>query len=142
MFSRKKTYLGQTSVLSEIYCSILKVPILPTMRSVVVSDRCNRSVGILKKGIGKPESLKVWGCSSAGRAPALQAGGQEFDPPHLHQRRSKMQETRSKKKRLSNTSGTAKGIRFRNELKHQSKEASSFGRAEQTAEVRRFAKQF
>ena len=25
------------------------------------------------------------GCSSAGRAPALQAGGQEFDPPHLHQ---------------------------------------------------------
>ena len=29
---------------------------------------------------------KSWGCSSAGRAPALQAGGQEFDPPHLHQR--------------------------------------------------------
>ena len=26
----------------------------------------------------------IWGCSSAGRAPALQAGGQEFDPPHLH----------------------------------------------------------
>ena len=28
---------------------------------------------------------KKWGCSSAGRAPALHAGGQEFDPPHLHQ---------------------------------------------------------
>ena len=28
---------------------------------------------------------KIWGCSSAGRAPALQAGGQEFDPPQLHQ---------------------------------------------------------
>ena len=27
------------------------------------------------------------GCSSAGRAPALQAGGQEFDPPHLHEGR-------------------------------------------------------
>ena len=27
---------------------------------------------------------KIRGCSSAGRAPALQAGGQEFDPPHLH----------------------------------------------------------
>ena len=26
----------------------------------------------------------VWGCSSAGRAPALQAGGQRFDPAHLH----------------------------------------------------------
>ena len=29
-------------------------------------------------------STKIWGCSSAGRAPALQAGGQEFDSPHLH----------------------------------------------------------
>ena len=28
-------------------------------------------------------STKIWGCSSAGRAPALQAGGQEFDSPHL-----------------------------------------------------------
>ena len=27
-----------------------------------------------------------WGYSSAGRAPALQAGGQEFDPPYLHQK--------------------------------------------------------
>ena len=25
------------------------------------------------------------GCSSAGRASALHAEGQEFDPPHLHQ---------------------------------------------------------
>ena len=32
----------------------------------------------------RPES-ETWGCSSAGRAPALHAGGQEFDPPHLHQ---------------------------------------------------------
>ena len=28
----------------------------------------------------------VWGCSSAGRAPALQAGGHRFDPVHLHQK--------------------------------------------------------
>ena len=27
----------------------------------------------------------VWGCSSAGRAPALQAGGHGFDSHHLHQ---------------------------------------------------------
>src|SRR5579859_135836 len=26
-----------------------------------------------------------WGCSSVGRAPALQAGGHRFDPVHLHQ---------------------------------------------------------
>ena len=30
-------------------------------------------------------SKSTRGCSSAGRAPALQAGGQEFDSPHLHQ---------------------------------------------------------
>ena len=30
--------------------------------------------------------LKVtWGCSSVGRAPALHAGGQEFESLHLHQ---------------------------------------------------------
>ena len=27
---------------------------------------------------------KPWGYSSAGRAPALQAGGQEFEPLYLH----------------------------------------------------------
>ena len=27
----------------------------------------------------------LWGCSSAGRAPALQAGGHGFDSHHLHQ---------------------------------------------------------
>ena len=28
--------------------------------------------------------MHQWGYSSAGRAPALQAGGQEFDSPRLH----------------------------------------------------------
>ena len=28
--------------------------------------------------------VEIWGCSSAGRAPALQAGGQEFESPYLH----------------------------------------------------------
>ena len=28
--------------------------------------------------------MSLWGISSAGRAPALHAGGQEFDPPTLH----------------------------------------------------------
>ena len=30
----------------------------------------------------------IWGFSSAGRAPALQAGGQRFDPANLHQKKS------------------------------------------------------
>ena len=40
----------------------------------------------LQKG-KKRRSLnpRTRGCSSAGRAPALHAGGQEFEPPHLHQ---------------------------------------------------------
>ena len=29
--------------------------------------------------------VEKWGFSSAGRAPALQAGGQRFDPANLHQ---------------------------------------------------------
>ena len=31
------------------------------------------------------ERRQTWGYSSAGRAPALQAGGQRFDPVYLHQ---------------------------------------------------------
>ena len=38
---------------------------------------------------GRVRSFNVYGpirgCSSAGRAPALQAGGHRFDPVHLHQ---------------------------------------------------------
>ena len=40
-----------------------------------------------------------WGCSSAGRAPALHAGGQEFDPPHLHQRDEERENNRKKSNR-------------------------------------------
>ena len=33
--------------------------------------------------------LNLWGCSSVGRAPALQAGGQGFESLHLHHRLKK-----------------------------------------------------
>lgn len=36
-------------------------------------------------GIGIASTMETGGRSSAGRAPALHAGGQEFDPPRLHQ---------------------------------------------------------
>ena len=32
---------------------------------------------------------KFWGCSSVGRAPALQAGGRQFEPDQLHQNKRK-----------------------------------------------------
>ena len=35
-------------------------------------------------GVKWKAKILIWGCSSAGRAPALHAGGQEFNPPHLH----------------------------------------------------------
>ena len=46
-----------------------------------------------KEKIFYSDALFIRGCSSAGRAPALQAGGQEFDPPHLHQRASEDEKT-------------------------------------------------
>ena len=39
---------------------------------------CSEIVG------SNPTFALIWGYSSAGRAPALQAGGQRFDPAYLH----------------------------------------------------------
>jgi hypothetical protein len=43
--------------------------------------------GFLNPKIANPNSEIVYrGCSSVGRAPRLQRGGQGFESPHLHQR--------------------------------------------------------
>ena len=34
--------------------------------------------------MGEQVAARLWGHSSVGRAPALQAGGQEFESPYLH----------------------------------------------------------
>ena len=34
--------------------------------------------------MGEQVAALIWGCSSVGRAPALQAGGHEFESHHLH----------------------------------------------------------
>ena len=47
---------------------------------VVQLSVTNREKRLLRK-----KAHEKWGCSSAGRAPALQAGGQGFDSLHLHQ---------------------------------------------------------
>ena len=39
-----------------------------------------------RKAKEKTERTLRWGCSSAGRAPALQAGGHGFESHHLHQK--------------------------------------------------------
>src|SRR5204862_7538544 len=40
------------------------------------------------------------GCSSAGRAPALQAGGHRFDPGQLHHYRSSLRQAESKRSQI------------------------------------------
>ena len=41
-------------------------------------------LSFIKTMMMKQNELVIRGCSSVGRAPALQAGGQEFESPHLH----------------------------------------------------------
>ena len=41
----------------------------------------------------------IWGCSSAGRAPALQAGGHGFESHHLHQPVAELEPRRKKRQR-------------------------------------------
>ena len=43
---------------------------------------CSILRDLLKKRYGKRPY--IWGCSSVGRAPALQAGGHGFESHHLH----------------------------------------------------------
>ena len=53
-----------------------------------VAGRNRRGFSAEKRVLGPPLLKKkrwIWGFSSAGRAPALQAGGQRFDPANLHQ---------------------------------------------------------
>ena len=52
---------------------------------IVVTLFFNRSVPQLKFTTFLSVKM-VWGYSSAGRAPALQAGGRRFDPDYLHQK--------------------------------------------------------
>ena len=43
---------------------------------------------------------KFWGCSSVGRAPALQAGGRQFEPDQLHQNKMKPKRQERKERHL------------------------------------------
>ena len=53
----------------------------------------------------------LWGCSSVGRAPALQAGGQEFESLHLHSVLEKCEAKHLKAKGLSVTAFHAYAVR-------------------------------
>ena len=61
-----------------------------TTSEVVLYSRGNRYLLVVQFSVSNrklnKEGPNRWGCSSAGRAPALQAGGHGFDSHHLHQR--------------------------------------------------------
>ena len=44
--------------------------------------------------VKKTTNQLIWGCSSAGRAPALQAGGHGFESHHLHQVTNEVEKVR------------------------------------------------
>ena len=47
----------------------------------ILADTAAAAHPLISGRLGRPE---IRGCSSVGRAPALQAGGHRFDPVHLH----------------------------------------------------------
>ena len=56
-------------------------------------------------------SAKFWGCSSVGRAPALQAGGRQFEPDQLHQNKTKPKRQERKRETPSWATITVSSVR-------------------------------
>ena len=56
-------------------------PVLIPNTTVKTQTADGTALGTVWESRWMPES---WGCSSVGRAPALQAGGREFESLHLH----------------------------------------------------------
>ena len=46
--------------------------------------QCRHRTGEEQSSSGPENKIPEWGCSSVGRAPALQAGGHGFESHHLH----------------------------------------------------------
>ena len=63
--------------------SAVEVDVQPSCESACLSGRWSSALLILLHSFRIKEL--AWACSSAGRAPALQAGGRRFDPGHVHQ---------------------------------------------------------
>jgi hypothetical protein len=81
--SSAKTNKTEPGVLSPVFPTLQAVQGLSTSRGDELSARGGRR----RRGAAISPVRMPWprGCSSAGRAPALQAGGQRFEPAHLHQ---------------------------------------------------------
>ena len=62
-----------------------------TLRATVREDRSTPTRELLYESRAASRKKPLWGCSSAGRAPALQAGGHGFESHHLHHKWKKEQ---------------------------------------------------
>jgi hypothetical protein len=85
-----KDRLGHLPMLGEPWhglraCSSVRLERTPDKREV---DGSTPSRPTISTEIIQYELFR--GCSSAGRAPALHAGGHRFDPVHLHQKQYKV----------------------------------------------------
>ena len=69
-----------------------------TSLATVREDRSKPTPRIAERMLGYLRKKVIlyfqWGCSSVGRAPALQAGGHGFESHHLHQGRGEMRTNR------------------------------------------------
>ena len=74
-----RTYAGSKKILVTIRAGDTPVPIPNT-----TVKTCAAESTLLETAREDRRLPDLWGCSSAGRAPALQAGGQEFESLHLH----------------------------------------------------------
>ena len=64
--------------------TVLPIPSRSEIRSFLSYSFLIKLLLLNKGGIYFAKSAKIWGYSSAGRAPALQAGGHRFEPDYLH----------------------------------------------------------
>ena len=72
---------------------------------VVQFRGCKQSERILQTLKAERNLPRIRGCSSVGRAPALQAGGRQFEPVHLHQAKSGVKSTTIKTKWAHSSDG-------------------------------------
>ena len=84
---RRVSFVRSSAQANEPRVFVLSFPLFRLSRSDNLPRRCDLRVRreALGGAANKHGSPCPRGCSSAGRAPALQAGGQRFESAHLHQ---------------------------------------------------------
>ena len=74
-------FYGDTDTFSRMY----RIEIVLNYDEMKRSTAKCLSPDVVQFSVTGKETPKKWGCSSVGRAPALQAGGHGFESHHLHQ---------------------------------------------------------